>query len=375
MDNEYLAKQLSRLRIRAGNPSLRDLERLTERQGRRMSRASIQDKFSGSSALKMVQVLALVQACADYARSIGAPLSAAEMDEQAWREKVGRAPTPRSQPNPRPNGDDSNSSTLAAPPEIKLLIEPLIHAGMDDIVRIATEKVNQPLETWLPTVLSALGEAQMDPQGFLNLAIREPASRTVQILNAIAEEEDGSGNVASLYFQTCLLAKHAAELPKLLVALRRHDGELSYWCANGFIDTILGRGEWPGSTRTDLTDILRALRAATLKDDADKLAEAIGTHSRPKLALTTAGSFPASFLGDRELILYAASQSGNNRLLDIIACLREEAIPGIDPHEALDFILPSVPKEDRTRLSHALSDAGMHPEAEMLMKLTDQAPS
>src|SRR4051794_31679745 len=43
MADDSLAKQLARLRVRAGNPSLRDLEKLTDRQGRRMSRASIQD--------------------------------------------------------------------------------------------------------------------------------------------------------------------------------------------------------------------------------------------------------------------------------------------------------------------------------------------
>lgn len=357
MDDDSLAKQLGHLRIRAGNPSLRDLEKLTERQGRRMSRASIQDKFSGSSALRMVHALALVQACADYARSIGAPLLPEDVDEQAWRKRVAQPPTPRSQPISRANRGGSDRQKKTVTPEVTSLILPLINAGMEDIARIATEGVNKPIETWLPTVVATLGQARMDFQGFLQLAAHATASQTVQILDSIAMAEEGEDNVSKIYFQTCLLTKHPAEIPKLLVALRRHDGEASYWYANSFIDAIVGTGKWPGSTRTDLADILRSLRAATLKDDADKLAKSIGLHSRPRVTLATAGSFSDSSLGDRELILFAVSQGGLDRLFRVITCLREEEIPGITPREVLKFILPSVPEGERADLSRALRNA------------------
>ncbi|MFF2327663.1 MULTISPECIES: hypothetical protein [unclassified Streptomyces] len=372
MDDDSLAKQLGRLRVRAGNPSLRDLERLTDRQGRRMSRASIQDKFSGSSALKMVQVLALVQACTDYARSIGAPLPPADVDEQAWREKAAHPPKPRIQPTSKAEHGSAENQKKTTLPELESLISPLINAGMEDIAHIATEGINRPLETWLPTVLVALGNAQMDFQGFLNLAVHEPVQQTVRILTSITEEE--AENVANRYFAMCLLAKPAVEIPKFLVALRRHDGESSYWYADNFIDALAGKGEWPGSTRSDLADTLRALRAATLKDDANKLAEAIGMHSWPRVALATAGAFPDNFLSDRELILHSAQKGGPKRLLRLISCLREEEIPGIDPRKELESLLISVPQGKRADFSHVLSDAGMHPEAQRLLELANEVP-
>ncbi|MFJ2116205.1 hypothetical protein ACIOEX_30685 [Streptomyces sp. NPDC087850] len=174
------------------------------------------------------------------------------------------------------------------------------------------------------------------------LAVHEPAQQTARILTSITEEE--AENVANLYFATCLLAKPAVDIPKFLVALRRHEGESSHWYAHSFIGALAGKDEWPGSTRSDLADVLRALRAATLKDDADKLAEAIGMHSRPRVALATAGEFSTDFLGDRELILYSTHKGGPKRLLQLIARLREEEIPGIDPREELESLLTSAPQ-------------------------------
>jgi len=96
LPTEELAEQLNRLRVRAGNPSVRELAKLTERQGpgRAMSRSTVQDKISGKSPPRLGQILALVQACADYANSIGAPFqrrtrtsrSGASMPKLRWCE-------------------------------------------------------------------------------------------------------------------------------------------------------------------------------------------------------------------------------------------------------------------------------------------------
>lgn len=151
MADDSLAKQLARLRVRAGNPSLRDLEKLTDRQGRRMSRASIQDKFSGTSGLKMVQVLALVRACADYAHSIGAPLPPEDIDEQIWQEKVAHPTTPINrhavEPPSETDPKTSQDQKTGDPSDLETLIPPLINAGMDDISNLARQGAGQPLET------------------------------------------------------------------------------------------------------------------------------------------------------------------------------------------------------------------------------------
>ncbi|MYT70369.1 MULTISPECIES: hypothetical protein [unclassified Streptomyces] len=351
------------------------MEKLTHRQGRRMSRASIQDKLSGTSGLKMVQVLALVRACADYAHSIGAPLPPEDVDEQIWQEKVAhlRAPINRRAVEP-PDGDPkaTQDRKTGEPSDLEELIPPLINAGMDDISNIARQGAGQPLETWLPTVVVALGHARMDYQGFLNMAAQAPPGQIVKILESIAD--DGPEDVGNRYFQTCLLTQHPAEIPKLLVALRRADGELSLWYAHNFVDAILGKGDWPGGTRSDLADVLRALRGATLKEDADKLAENIGMHAWPKIALATAGAIPESFLGDRELILHAGSQGGPHRLLRLIDCLKREQFQGLESHRALHYLLTAVPAGKHADFSLILNDAGMKSEAQRLLEMEKEAP-
>ncbi|MEU1453905.1 hypothetical protein [Streptomyces avermitilis] len=375
MADDSLAKQLARLRVRAGNPSLRDLEKLTHRQGRRMSRASIQDKFSGTSGLKMVQVLALVRACADYAHSIGAPLPPEDIDEQIWQEKVAHLTAPINRRAVEPPGGDPKATQdqkTGDPSDLEALIPPLINAGMDDISNLARQGAGQPLETWLPTVVVALGHARMDYQGFLNMATQAPPGQIVKILESIAE--DGPEDIGNRYFQTCLLTQHPSEIPKLLVALRRAEGELSLWYAHNFVDAILGKGDWLGGTRSDLADVLRALRGATLKDDADKLAENIGMYAWPKIALATAGAIPESFLGDRELILHAGSQGGPHRLLRLIDCLKREQIQGLESHRVLHYLLTAVPTGKHADFSRVLNDAGMKSEAQLLLELEKETP-
>ncbi|MFC9245185.1 hypothetical protein ACFT7S_14525 [Streptomyces sp. NPDC057136] len=376
MAEDSLAKQLGRLRVRAGNPSLRDLEKLTDRQGRRMSRASIQDKFSGNSGLKMVQLLALVRACADYARSIGAPLSPEDVDEQVWQEKAAHPTAPKNwhavEPPHETDPKKSQDQGTGDPSDLQELIPPLINAGMDDIANLARQGAIRSLETWLPTVVVALGRAHMDYLGFLKLAAHAPPGQIVKILESIAD--DGPENIGNRYFQTCLLAQLPSEVPKLLVALRRNEGELSFWYAHHFVDAILGKGEWSGGTRPDLADVLRALRAATLKDDADELAENIGLHAWPRMALATAGAIPEAFLGDRELILHAGAQGGPHRLLRLINCLKTEQIPGIEPRATLEYLLTAVPKGKHADFSRILNDSGMQPEAQRLLELETEIP-
>jgi hypothetical protein len=103
--SDDLAWHLRRLRIRAGNPSLRTIEKNTQGQGprRAMSQSAIQEKLSGRTVPNLGQLLALVQACAEYAESIGAPLPDDDIDEQVWRDRLegtllpGQPPTPQTQ--------------------------------------------------------------------------------------------------------------------------------------------------------------------------------------------------------------------------------------------------------------------------------------
>jgi len=81
-----LAANLRDLRLRAGHPSVNELVKLTEAQGgrRAMPRSTIQDKLSGTTAPTLEHVLALVEACATHAASIGLPLPDADIDQKRW---------------------------------------------------------------------------------------------------------------------------------------------------------------------------------------------------------------------------------------------------------------------------------------------------
>lgn len=111
MSAEELTEQLKRLRARAGNPSVRELARLTERQGpgATMTRSTLQDKISGKNPPRLGQVLAIVRACAEHAKSIGAPLTAEDTDEQVWRQRVEGA---LAQPSLAPSRPVSTSGSV-----------------------------------------------------------------------------------------------------------------------------------------------------------------------------------------------------------------------------------------------------------------------
>ena len=83
-----LAVRLQEVRLRAGNPSVTQLEVLTKRQGprRAMARSTIQDKLRGHTAPKIEHVLALVKAFVEHAERTGVSLPPDVVDEQSWRE-------------------------------------------------------------------------------------------------------------------------------------------------------------------------------------------------------------------------------------------------------------------------------------------------
>jgi hypothetical protein len=104
---EELTEQLRQLRIRAGDPSIRELRGIIQRQAPAfvMSRSTIHEKLSGKSLPNMWQALALIRACATYAKSIGVPLTADDMDEQIWRDRVEAARALARSGRPEPSSE------------------------------------------------------------------------------------------------------------------------------------------------------------------------------------------------------------------------------------------------------------------------------
>ncbi|MGW5693090.1 hypothetical protein ACWEWX_19590 [Streptomyces asiaticus] len=343
-----------------------------------MSRASIQDKFSGSSTLKMVQVLALVRACAEHAASIGAPLPTEEVDERVWQQKVASleafappsAPKPSEVSSAAPPTHEAN--TKRGLPDLERMAIPIINAGMTDIATLVREGMSQPIELWLPAVLKALDRAGMEDLEFLKLGALASPEQIVNIL--ITMDSEGADKAANRYFQVCLLSQPPHQIPKILVALRRDDAEASYFYAQEFMDALLGKGSWIGTSRPDLAEVLRALRAVTLDKDADNLAEGIGMLVWPRTALSIAGAFGQNFYDDREKILAAVTRQGPNRLLEVLDALDGEPIDGVDPQETVESLLTFIQRAKREQFSRVLTGAGRDREARRVTELGDELP-
>ena len=144
-----------------------------------MSRSTVHDKLSGRTPPRLGQVLTLVQACADYTKSIGAPLPADDTDEQVWREWT-QAALART---PLPVPADVTASALPVPgdrdasPSPRWDLDPLIRAGMDNMVNLVQVGEREPMADWLPTLAEALREAGMWNEQFLLAASKEHAHR------------------------------------------------------------------------------------------------------------------------------------------------------------------------------------------------------
>lgn len=80
-----LAAELRALRDECGSPSLRELEKLiNQRSGPPMARATIDEKFKGTSTVKTWQLIALVNALNQYAANINRPVPPERTDLDVW---------------------------------------------------------------------------------------------------------------------------------------------------------------------------------------------------------------------------------------------------------------------------------------------------
>ncbi|MEU8780709.1 hypothetical protein [Streptomyces sp. NPDC048637] len=364
----------------SGNPSVRELEKLTKRQGpdRQMSKSTIRDKFAGNSGLKIVQVLALVRACGEYAAAIGVTLPPEEYSERTWLKRI----TALDASIP-PHAANMSTETKGAPPlaaapkrnlaeekHLEQMITPLLNAGMTDIAKLIRESKDEPLNEWMPATLTAINRAGMNDLEFQKKAALAPPSQAVKILVEI--EAHDAEEVATRYFRFCLLTQPPEDIPKLLVALRRDNSEAAYYHAEQTIDLLSGKDKSMGS-RLDLAKVIYSMRAAGLERDADRLSEGVGRYALPTMALSTAGSFPEDFYGDRERILRSVVEEGSQRLVKFIQAMNETAVGQINPARVLNSLLTAINKKMVDSISNDLREAGLHDEATRLLELKGKA--
>jgi hypothetical protein len=329
-----------------------------------MTRSTVQDKISGKSPLRLVQILALVQACADYGNSIGAPLPPEDTDERVWRDRV-HAMSVRTPP-------PSLAPTEAPPrPPARWDLDPLIRAGMYDMVDVVQASEHQPMASWLPTLIHALGSAGMSNEQFLTAASRESPAETVATILALADSEETSAVERLVYLSA--VNQPADHIPAIIVLLRRKDGP---WVADLLIDILTGKKfGWLSKIGLDrCVSIVSALRSATMERDATGVLEGIGAHGRADLVLELAASFPDNTYGDRETVLSWVAKGSDYHLRSLLKELRTATIKGIYPKKTRDRIIFGIPYDKSQEIASYLQSEGMNEEAQRVLELEGQPP-
>ncbi|MFI5803064.1 hypothetical protein [Streptomyces sp. NPDC051561] len=177
-----LAKQIRDLQVRAGNPPVRELERLIKalRPQHSIARSTIQEKISGKTPAKLTQILAIIDAIAEYGRINGTPLAAQEVDENTWRAKyvsamgnrgrTGRAPTPQDE---------------TATPQRIWDPKPLRATGMTDLVDLIAQSEGAPLVSWVPHVAAEMNKAGMSCESLMKWVSSGGVRDTIDCIQAL----------------------------------------------------------------------------------------------------------------------------------------------------------------------------------------------
>ncbi|MFD3484487.1 hypothetical protein [Streptomyces sp. NPDC058665] len=188
-----VASQLRELRARAGNPSYRTLEHLIGRQRRpqKMARSTIQEKLAGKSSLNLPQILAVVDALAEYAQANDVPLPKHETDREVWQDRVvDSLKTLRS--DARVGSEDQNREISR---NLEWDIEPLRQAQMEDLIDLVHDCRSKPVADWLPQVLRAMMQAEMTVTEFLKKAAEDSPQGVVNTVRALDREFPYEGGV------------------------------------------------------------------------------------------------------------------------------------------------------------------------------------
>ena len=333
-----------------------------------MSRSTVQDKISGKSPARLGQILALVQACADYANSIGAPLAPEDTDERVWRERVHAMSVRTPPPSPAP-------TDVPLSPSARWDLDPLIRAGMHDMVDLVQANEHQPMANWLPTLIQALGSAGMSNEQFLRTASKERPPEIVATILALAASQEEKATNRLIYLGA--VNQPADHIPAIIVLLRRKGGAgVGVRLADLLIDVLtqeqLG---WLSNIGLDrYVSIVSALRSATMERDATRVLEGIGAHGRADLVLELAASFPDTLSGDREKVLRSVARGTDFHLKLLLEELQTTTIKGIDPKKTLDRIIFGIPHGNNQAIASYLELEGMHEEAQRVLALEDEPP-
>ncbi|MFE6816189.1 hypothetical protein [Streptomyces sp. NPDC057677] len=352
-----MAAQLQELRLRAGSPPYRAIERLLARQNRqeRIARSTIQEKFTGKSPLKLGEVLRLVEALAEHARFIGAPLLAEDTDQEVWRQRVVSA-----QSNQLPPKEKKVESTATSDPEWPLT--PLYQAGMLDMAEIVIESRDQATANWLPRVAREMMRAEMSCTSFMSVAATEPpleAVRTAVALHLefpnLVDQNSGDpwaqktapGNSETVLTLLRFMAREhgSTATPTIVVGLRR--GGIGEYVQH-FLTCI---AQW--HLAPSLERSVSHLRAAELSRDAINLLHLAGSRRLLDRTFEIADHFNRkNAVDDRDTVLRAMAE---NPMRLLAACEGSKNWP--DAEKIVDKLLSTIPYSSKPAFYEAFQES------------------
>lgn len=376
MDREIsmdLAAQLRELRTRAGDPSIRDLERLVARQGRKrpMARSTIQEKLSGRSSLNLTQVLSIVEALGEYARTNNTPLLPQEIDQGIWRERLTKSTE---------NISQTPLETAPEPPQqqVNWDTEPLIQAEMFDVLEFFEASKGKPAALWLPEVLSELLQAEMSISSYLESAASETAQGVVQTVSALDQEfpRGESSGWGSPGFQ--MNQRNSMTVGALIVfAARKHGVTASPAIVAGLRRSQVGRyvedylrsiGGWHRADSIEI--IVDHLRSASLPNDANRLLGHVGSQRVPdRLSRVVRYFQERERIDDRNKILKGAASSPF-RIQSVVEKFNEESAPD----DVLMEIARGIPYGKNAEFAQHCREAGLSHFADLIMKAAEEPP-
>ena len=372
-----LATQLQELRVRAGDPSIRAIERLIARQGRQhpMARSTIQDKISGRSPINLLQVMSIVEALAEHARLNGIPLPQQDIDHVVWRERVAASLSHSA-------GQISGRGVSTSPQrrEIDWDVEALKQAHMFDLVALVDEAKGSEVANWLPKVIRGMMQAEMSFTGFLESAAKDSpngVARTVAALNSEfpPDESDSWGNPSDPWHVS---ENDRAIGPLLMHAARVHGAVSSPAVVAGLRRANVGQhvndyladvGRWHLSHKIE--GAVNHLRVTGLGKDADKLLALVGEHRLASRLLEVVKHFEQlEREEDAKSVLRGVGDGDWYRVREVDKSFRAS---GVSEKMLLELVR-GIPYGRHAEWAQMLKESGSEEIAELALRVKDDPP-
>ncbi|MFD7857322.1 hypothetical protein ACFV6B_23965 [Streptomyces microflavus] len=243
-----------------------------------MARSTIQEKLSGKSPAKLSQILAIVESIAEYGRINGTPLSPQEVEENSWRAKYVATMGNRGHAGSALSRNEPSTYDRVWNPQ------PLLAAGMTDLVDLVSQSQGAPMSTWVPHVATEMATAEMSCKNLMEWVAQGEIKDIIGCIKALDQAfplpnqgppepwdnwSTGYGATTEILLRYVARTHGRSSAPVVAVGLRR--ASLGY-----FVNTFLSNvASW--HLAKNLAVAVQRLRSAELSKDAITLLRFVGS--------------------------------------------------------------------------------------------------